>query len=82
MVASRQVEIPFYRCIGRQRGQGFFTLPQIIGRASIHFLRNNTAPALKRVGVDLLEFVLPEIADVASGRNISRQQQRVREEKK
>ena len=32
MVASREVEIPVYRGIGRKRGRGFGALAQIIGR--------------------------------------------------
>ena len=31
MVASREVEIPYYRGVGRQRGRGFGALAQVIG---------------------------------------------------
>ena len=68
MVASRQVEIPFYRGVGRQRGRGFGALAQVIGRTAIPFLRKYINPAAKRVGADLLEFAVPEIAEVVSGR--------------
>ena len=68
MVASRQVEIPFYRGIGRQRGRGFGALAQVTGRTAIPFLRKYIVPAAKRVGVNLLEFAAPEIAEVVSGR--------------
>ena len=68
MVASRQVEIPFYRGVGRQRGRGFGALAQVIGRTAIPFLRKYIVPAAKRVGADLLEFAVPEIAEVVSGR--------------
>ena len=68
MVASRQVEIPYYRGVGRQRGRGFGALAQVIGRTSIPILRNYTVSAAKRVGADLLEFAVPEIAEVVSGR--------------
>ena len=68
MVASRQVEIPFYRGIGRQRGWGFGTFAQVIGRTAIPFLRKYIVPAAKRVGADLLEFFVPEKAEVVSGR--------------
>ena len=30
MVASWQIEIPFYRCVGRQRGRGFGALAQVM----------------------------------------------------
>ena len=68
MVASRQVEIPYYRAVGRQRGRGFGALAQVIGRTAIPFLRNYVVPAAKRVGADLLEFAAPEIGEVISGR--------------
>ena len=67
MVASRQVEIPFYGGIGRQRGWGFDALAQIIGRIAILFLRKYIVPAAKRVGADLFEFAAPDIAEVVSG---------------
>ena len=67
MVASRQVEIPIYRGVGRQRGRGLGALSQAIGRTAIPFLRKYIVPAEKRVGADLLQFGLPEIADVVSG---------------
>ena len=68
MVASRQVEIPYYRGVGRQRGRGFGALAQVIARTAIPFLRKYIVPAAKRVGADLLEFAVPEIAEVVSGR--------------
>ena len=68
MVASRQVEIPYYRGVGRQRGRGFDALAQGIGRTANPFLRKYIVPAAKRVGADLLEFAVPEIAEVVSGR--------------
>ena len=68
MVASRQVEIPYYRGVGRQRGRGFGALAQVIGRTAIPFLRKYIVPAATRVGADLLEFAVPEIAEVVSGR--------------
>ena len=68
MVASRQVQIPYYRGVGRQRGRGFGALAQVIGRTAIPFLRKYIVPAAKRVGADLLEFAVPEIAEVVSGR--------------
>ena len=70
MVASRQVGIPYYRAVGRQRGREFGDLAQVIGRTAIQFLRKYMVPAAKRVGADLLEFAVPEIAEVVSGRKI------------
>ena len=68
MVASNTLELPYYRGIGRQRGRGFGALAQIIGRTAILFLRKFILPAAKRVGADLLEFAVPEVADVFSGK--------------
>ena len=68
MVVSRQIEIPFYRDVGRQRGRGFGAFAQVIGRTAIPFLRKYIVPAATRVGADLLEFAVPEIAEVVSGR--------------
>ena len=68
MVAPRQVEIPYYRGVGRQRGRGFGALAQVIGRTSIPFLRTNVVPAAKRIGTDMLEFAAPEIGEVIRGR--------------
>ena len=68
MVASRQVEVPFYRGVGRQRGRGFGALAEVIGRTAISFLLEYIVPAAKRVGADLSEFAVPEIAEVVSGR--------------
>ena len=68
MVASRQVEIPHYRAVGRKRGRGFGALAQVIGRTEILFLRKYVVPAAKRIGADMLEFAAPEIGEVFSGR--------------
>ena len=67
MVASRQVEIPFHRGIGRQRGWEFGAIAHVIGRTAVLFLRNYVVPAAKRLSAVLLEFAVPEIADVVSG---------------
>ena len=67
MVASRQIEIPSYRGIRRQRGRGLGALAQVIARTAIPFLCKYIVPAAKRVGADLLDFAAPEIAEIASG---------------
>ena len=68
MAASRQVEILFFRAVGRQLGRGLGALAQILRRTAISFLRKYIVPAAKRVAADLLEFAVPEIAEVVSGR--------------
>ena len=68
MVDSRQVEIPFFGGVGRQRGRGFGALAQVFGRTAIPFVLKYIVPAAKRVGADLLDFAVPEIAEVVSGR--------------
>ena len=68
MVALKQVEIQYYQVVGRQGGQGFGALANVIGRTAIPFLLKCIVPAAKRVGADLLEFAVPENAEVVSGR--------------
>ena len=68
MVASRQVEIPYYRGVGRQRGRGFGALTQDIGRTAIPFLSKYIVPAARRIGADMLDFAAPEIEEVFGGR--------------
>ena len=72
MVASRQVEIPFYRGIGRQRGRGFVALAQFHGRTAVPFLRNNIVPAAKRVGAELLELAAQKLQKMLMVERISR----------
>ena len=68
MVASRQVENPLYRGVGRQRGRRFGVLAQVIGRTAIPFFCKYIVPTAKRVGADLLELALPEVTGVFSGK--------------
>ena len=68
MVASGQVEIPYYRGVRRQSGRGFGALAQVIGRTAIPFLRKYIVPAAKRVGADLLDHAVLEIAEVVNSR--------------
>ena len=68
MIASRQIEIPFYRGVGRQRGRGFGALAQVFGRTAIPFLRKYIVTAAKRVGADLLDFAVPENPEIVKGR--------------
>ena len=68
MVASRQFELPYYRGVTRQRGRGFGALAQVIGRTAIPFVKKFIVPAARRVGTDLLEYAVPEVADVVSGK--------------
>ena len=66
MVASSQVEITFFGDVCQQRGWGFSALAQVFGRTAIPILRKYLVPAAKRVGADLLEFAVPEDAEVVS----------------
>ena len=38
MVTSRELELPFYRELTRQRGRGFGALVQVIGRTAVPFV--------------------------------------------
>ena len=68
IVASNTLELPYCRVIERQRGRGFGALARVIGRTAIPFLRKYIVPAATRVGADLLEFAVSEVADVVSGK--------------
>ena len=68
MVALGQLEIPFFKGIGRQRGRCFGALAQVIGKTAIPCLPKNFVPAAKRVGAELLDFSVPEIAEDVTGR--------------
>ena len=68
MVAPKQKELAYYRGVGRQRGRRFAALAQFIGRTAIPFLRKNFVPAARRIGADMLEFAVPEVANVVSGK--------------
>ena len=68
MVVSKQVEVPFYRYIGRQRGRGLVAIPQVFERTAIPFQRKDIVPAAERVGADFWGFAALESADVISGR--------------
>ena len=70
VVASNTLELPYYKGIGRQREHGFGALERVIGRTTIPFSRKSIVPAARRVGADLLEFAMPEVADVVSGKKI------------
>ena len=68
MDASNTLELPYYKGIGCQRGRGFGAFAQVIGRTATLFFRKYVVPAAKRVGADLLDFAVPEEADVVSGK--------------
>ena len=68
MVAWRQVEIPYYKSFGRQRGRRFGALAQIIEKTEIKFLREYVVPAAKRMSAESMEFAAPEFEEVVSGR--------------
>ena len=72
MVASNDLELPYYKGIGCQRARGFGARAQVIGRTAIPFLRKYIVPAVKRGCADLLEFAVPEVADVVSGKKTSK----------
>ena len=68
MVASRWVEIPFYRGAGRQQGRRFGEIAQVNGRNPIPCSRNYIIPAAKLIGAEFLQFAWPQTAEVLSGR--------------
>ena len=72
IVASNTLELPYYKSIGRQWGCGFVAFAPVIGRTAVPFLRKYVAPAAKPVGAYLLDFAVPELANVVSGEKNSK----------
>ena len=66
---------------GRERKHGFGTLAQVIERMAVPILGENIVSAATLVGADLIQFALPEIADVVKGEKHSTQLQTVWEDK-
>ena len=58
MDASRELELPYYREVTRQRGRGFGALAQVIGRTAVPFVEKFIVPAARSVGTGLLEYFL------------------------
>ena len=66
-VASSQVEIPFYRRIGQQRGRGFSASAQVFGRTAVIFCVNIWSQ-LQSAFADFSKFAAPEFLEVFIGR--------------
>ena len=81
MVASRQVEIPFYRGIDRQRGRGFGALAQVIGRTAIPFLRKLSSQLQKALVLTCWKMPCQSLQMLLVVEKISRQLERVWEDK-
>jgi hypothetical protein len=56
----------------RQRGAGFGALAAGIGRVAIPLLRRYVAPVAKRVGKELIQAAIPELASVIRGKKRGR----------
>ena len=69
MAASKQIESPFYRGIGRERKHDAVALAQFLGKLQFYSCVK-TSPRGKRVGADLLDFCAPETAEIVDGRKI------------
>ena len=67
MVASRRIQITLFGGIGGQRVRCFGGFAQVTGRIVILFMRKKIVAAAERVGVDMWEIVLLELADVVRG---------------
>ena len=77
MVASRQVENPYFRPVGRQRGRGFGALSEVFGRTAVPFLRKYIVPAAKRIGADMLNLLHQRLERLFLVENPSSRLQRV-----
>ena len=68
MVASRELELPYFRGVTRQCRGRFGALAQVIGRTAVPFVEKLIVPDARRDGADLLEFAVPAMAEIISGR--------------
>ena len=81
MVASREVEILYYKCVGRQRGRGFGALAQVIGRTAIPFLRKYIVPAAHAYVLTCWKLLCQKMERLLVVERTSRQLQRVWEDR-
>ena len=68
MFDSRELGLPYYRGVTRQRGRGFGALAQVIARTAVPFVKQFIVKAARRVGAGLLKYAVPEMAEVISGK--------------
>ena len=67
MVASKLLNFTTTKVLDVKEGVVLEPLLNLLGEAPFPFLRKYIVPAAKRVGADLLEFAVPEVADVVIG---------------
>ena len=77
IVASKQIEIPICRGIGRHRGRVFGALAQVFGRTAIPFLRESVVPSAKRLAAHLLDLLCQKFQMLLVMEKITRQLQKV-----
>ena len=53
---------------GKKTKTGFGALGQVNGRTAIPFLNKYVVPAARRIDADMLQFAVPEISHVVSGK--------------
>ena len=79
MVASTQLENPYYGVIGRQRGREIGGLAQAIERTAFPSIRKYFLPAAKRLGANWIKSAASKFAEIVE--KVSRARQKVWEGK-
>ena len=81
MVASRQVEIPYHRAVGRQRGRGFGALAQVIEELQFPFCVNVSSQQQNAWVLTCWSLLRQRLERLLAVENLSRRLQRVWESK-
>ena len=81
MIASREVEIPLCRGVGRQRGRGFGALAQVIGKLQVHFCVNISSQLQNAYVLTCWNFLCQKFPRFLAVERFSTQLQRVWEDR-
>ena len=81
MVASRQVQIPFYSAIGQHAGRGFGVLAQVIGKTAVPFGVNVSSQLQSLWVLTWWMLLCQKLQRLLVVKNFSRQLHRMRDDK-
>ena len=65
----RNVHIPHFSGVPRQRGRGLGALAGTIARIAFPILKRFVVPAAKKIGRDAIDIAIPQVEDVLSGKS-------------
>ena len=65
----RNVHLPHFSGVPRQRGRGLGALAGTIARTAFPILKRFVVPAAKKIGRDAIDIAIPQVEDVLSGKS-------------